>query len=583
MKQILLTFSVFSMGLIALAQPTIVSGVLNVNPGTFNDEGYIIQSGGELYFSSGTYKFEPGHGVDVLTHAYFEINGTNAILMCNTPGDYWKGITTYGDPIPYDPSNYIPENWGFRSGGHFTIDHAETGITMRHELAGYNSTTGQIDLFSSGYARSIHSNNSDVCQFIDNKLYDIRILNNVVARNYSASGNSGPNSWYNYKFSSTSNSFIMSIELGNTNLIPEIQKFTINSPQQGMYLSNSNISLTDSKFYTLEPNCSGIVHRIISNNAMSTTIKNSIFESTRHGIYSRYSKNLLLSNNVMGSAEHCIYLKGTIGAKVSTNELHHSEFGLEAYLSEESLIEGNRCRNNVNTDMKINECLDTKISSNALGLYSGFLSYVGIHVYNSKNTRIVRNQFKQSSRPIYINGSNPIVKIHCNTFQEPTSPMNAAIIIDDNPINDQGSMADGGANNYFNLLASSTVRVLNNTGAPLTFTNSSATGYGPNYPSTATFFGFNAMFNANCNVAKQAQESEVELDNQEPTPNPFTDVLNIGENIQSVHIYSLGGQLVEHLNVETTELNLGYLDSGIYFMIFQNNNGQQTRHKLIKQ
>lgn len=585
MKKLFLSLPLILVGLIAEAQPTVILGIQNVNSTSYNQDGYIVESGGELHLGPGTYKFNPGHGIDVLTHGYLQMNGTVTNFECNSTSssDYWKGITIYGDPLAYSPTNLYPENWGFRTNGEFNITQAETGVMMTFQLGDYNNTTGEIDIVGSGYARSIQSDNSTTCDFVNNRYYDIRIINDVVAENHSSSGNGIPSGWVDYEFTSNSNDFIMSMEFMSTNLVPYMEDFHISSPSHAVYLSNSNAQFTSCKVYALNTNKSGIVHRIGNNNLMQTIIKHSTIEASRHGIYSRESEDILISNNLMKAEQHCIYLKETLNAKIFSNKLRLSQYGLEAYMAEGSLIENNLTHDNSLSDFKITSCNDTKMTSNLLGNGSTSISLASIDVFDSKNTRVVRNVFYESARSIYFHGFNPIVKIHCNTFHEATTgPMNAAIIVADDPINDQGNPTDGGANNYFNLLAPGTTRVLNTTGTTLNFTNTQGIVFGPNFPSTGANFFTDPTFNANCIVAKLAQE-DTEINVVSPSPNPFTDVLTIGENITEVQLFNIGGQRVETIKPLSTEINLGHLDSGVYFMVTRDVNGKQNRHKIIKQ
>ena len=580
MKNLFLTLSVFLFSLVGLSQ-TVVFGVMNVNMGTFDPDGYIVTPGGELYFNNGTYSFNPGKGIEVLTHGYLQLHGPNITLNCNDPFGYWDGITIYADPNPYSSSNSTPENWGMQVESNFIIARAETGIHMRYEMASY---AGGIVIGGNGYARSIRSfNGNNVCQFVDNYRYDIRVINDVIAKNYSASNGSTPTEWKNYKFTSSSTGFIMSMEFVNTILATEISNFKISSPAEGIYLSNSNATILDSEIYATQPSASGIIHRISTsnpNNNTPTIIKSCIIEAYKYGIYSRHSENLYVAGNEMRANDYCIYLKYTLGTQLSYNDIRGSHYGIEINTCKETFVVGNVCVSHDVKDIYMVNCYDTKLTGNQIG-WGTIFSDEGMHVRNCENTRIIRNLFKKSQRSIYFTGLNPLVKIHCNTFYDPSGPIDAAIRIDDNPINDQGNISDGGANNYFSALPATFIRVRNNNTPLLTFTNSFAIA--GNFPSVNTNFNINTAYNANCNVPRLAQPTDVETAEIIPTPNPFTDIITLNENVNSVQIFSISGQHIQTIRVEGTEVNLGHLDMGTYIMLVEDATGKTSRHKVIKQ
>jgi len=70
------------------------------------------------------------------------------------------------------------------------------------------------------------------------------------------------------------------------------------------------------------------------------------------------------------------------------------------------------------------------------------------------------------------------------------------------------------------------------------------------------------------------------VDNVNVYPNPFQNVLNIEnmENVKSLAVYNMAGQVVKHVEVSGSNLtmNLENLNSGVYFVVFtdaQNNSG----------
>ena len=581
MKNFFLTLSLFFISFYAMAVPTVITGSVSVNSsGIYNADGYIITPGAELYMTGGAFYFNPGMGIEVLSHGYLQLIGPNVTLKCASGSSYWKGITIYGDGTPYNPSDPIPANWGMQTEGNFIIATAEIGIHMRHEKADYIS--GAVTIVGNGYARSIRSYTNSTCEFVDNRLYDIRITNNVITRNYSATNGGTPTVWSNYKFSSNSPSYVMAMELVNTNLVTEVREFRISSPALGIYLNNSNANLNTCEIFTNQLGGAAVVHQISTNNLTSTSVQNSTIDAHKYGIYSRGSEYLYIYNNEIRSVYYCMYYKYTLGSKVVNNQIKGSQIGMEFYQCKIARVDANICSEHTSKDIYLFESYDSRLSSNRIGWGTVYLSNEGIHVQDSENTRIIRNQFKKSKRSIYFSGLNPIVKIHCNTFYDPSATIDAAIRVDNNPIDDQGSLGDGGANNYFNALPSSTIRVRNTVSTPLTFTNSSAIA--GNNPSVNTIFNINPLFNANCSVPKIAQDAaEVESTKITPVPNPFTDIVTIGERTKAIQIFSISGQHIQTINTEGVEVNLGHLESGTYFMVTEDMSGNTSRHKLIKQ
>lgn len=588
MKNLLFTLSLLLFGFYGFAQ-TPIFGTVFIS-GAYDPNGYIVTNGAELYLANGTYYFNPGRGIEVATGGYLQLDGPNITLKCSSSSNYWAGITAYGAPVPYNPGNATEDNWGVVSKHNIIIDKANTGIYMRYEIGVYDALSNSVVMpGANGFARSIRTHNSTTCEFIDNQEYDIRIINNNIADNYSASGGMASSTWNDYKFSSSSPNFIVSMDIQNTNLQRPISKFNISSPTDGIYLSNSNFTMGDSEINASTlPSSSAIVHRILNNNFMPTTIKSSSIKAYKYGVYTRNSENIYVGSNTIKTVEHGIYAQTTESAQFVYNKHYASKYGVEARSCTETNISHNTFIDHGGMSIFSNQNNDiTMIGNHIAWNGSSVLSDEGIYVYNSNTVRIIRNLYKRAYRPLSFHGLNNAVYIHCNTFHDPLATIYAAISVFDNPINNQG-YGGNGANNYFTLLPPSTLRVRNNTAPMLTFTNTTPVGYGPNFPSINTNFGDNPTYLATCSIPPRLAEDleeniETSTEITTPTPNPFTDVLQIGENIKSVQIYSLGGQLVESLQVNSAELNLGYLDSGVYFMVFQDNSGQLSRHKLIKQ
>ena len=585
MKHLFFTLSFLLLSLTGFSQ-TPVFGVLFINdtPGSYDQNGYIVTNGGQLFMAPGTYSFNPGRGIEVATNGYLQLDGPHLTMKCNStnPSDYWAGVTAYGAPVTYSTGNTMAENWGIVSKHNLIIEKAETGLYMRYELGNYNGLTNSVDIVGNGYARSILTyNGTNTCKFSENRKYDIRIHNNVNTENYSASGNTPSSTWQNYYFQSSSPDFVISMEINNTNMMKNIGNFEIHSPNQGIYLNNSNFNIADSRIYASSTIYSaGIIHRISNNNLMTTVIKSSEIKAYKYGVYSRESEGIYIGDNSIIAVDYSVFTKQTENAQVMYNKLLYSKYGYEANMCETTSVHGNTCVDNGAMSVYVNQCNDIKLQGNHIAWNSAsVLSDEGIYIYNSTDTRVIRNQFKRAVRQLSYHGLNPQVKIHCNTFRDPSAPIYAAISVFNNPINDQGNSTDGGANNYF-LLPSSTFRVRNNLTPTLTFTNSM---FIPSTPSINTTFAIDPTYNANCNVPKMAQDIEVESENITPVPNPFTDVLTLGENVNKVQIYAISGQHIQTIHVESTEINLGHLDAGTYFMMVESKNGNTSRHKMIKQ
>lgn len=584
MKNLLLSLSVFTLSFFGIAAPTVVTGTLFETAGSHNTEGYIVTAGAQLYFNTGTYKFDPGFGIAVATDGYFQVDGPNTALVCSDPTDYWSGVTAYGANTPYNTSNPMYVNYGFVSKHNIIIERAKVGLNMIHNIGVYNSGTGVIGVTGSGIARSILTNTTVTSKFIENAKYDIIIENNINADNHSASG-FGTTSWNNYYFESTSPDYVASLYFINTNMKRTIEYFKIETPNDGIYLRNSNMTMTDCDIIGGAVASSiGIYHQITTNNLMSTTLKNLVIKAAKYGLYTQESEGLYLGSSEIKCVDYGVFVYETQEANISNNKIYNADYAIEFKGCYASRGYSNRCVDNAKMSIFLNTCEDTRLLGNSIGWNSSsVLSDEGIYVDNSVNTRIIRNQFKRAYRQLSFHGNNPIVKIHCNTFYDPSATIYAAISIFDNPINDQGNVLDGGANNWFNQLPAGTTRVRNNLSPLLTFTNSYAIA--GNFPSFNTNFLVNTSYNSNCNVPKLAQdiETEVETEDLTPTPNPFTNYLTIGEDVASIQIYSISGQMVENIKTESSEVNLEHLNSGTYFIVLNQTNGNTSRHKIVKQ
>ncbi len=582
MKNLLLSLSVCLVGLSASAL-TVVSGTVFHNTSTYDSDGYIIEAGGSLYFAPGVYKFDPGKSIEVATDGYFQVDGPNVTLKCSDPTDYWGGVIAYASYVPYNATNAMPKNWGFVSKHNIIVERAKIAMYMLPSIGIYNPGTNSINTAGTGYARGIlTNNNSTTSAFLENAKYDIVIENNMIADNYSASG-FGTTSWKNYYFRSTSPDYVASIYAINTNLRRVIEHFKIDTPNDGIHLRNSNMTMTDSDIIGGAVSTStGILHKINTNNLMSTTLKNLNIKAYEYGVFTSESEGFYIGNSEIKSVDYGVFAYQTEEAVISNNKLYNSKYAIELKGCTVTRGYSNQCIDNPGMSIFVNSCNDTKLLGNLIGWNgSSVLSDEGIYVDNSNNTRIIRNLFKRAVYPLSFHGNNPTVRIHCNTFYDPTATIYAAISVFDNPINDQGGSGPGGANNYFNLLPPTTIRVRNNVAPTLTFTNTFAIP--GNLPSVNTNFGINASYNANCNVPKMAQVAEVEAEDFTPTPNPFTNYLNIGEDIASVQIYSISGQMIENIKTTDTQVNLEHLNSGTYFVILNQTNGSTTRHKVVKQ
>jgi hypothetical protein len=75
------------------------------------------------------------------------------------------------------------------------------------------------------------------------------------------------------------------------------------------------------------------------------------------------------------------------------------------------------------------------------------------------------------------------------------------------------------------------------------------------------------------------------LSNLRVYPNPFNNTINISntENVRRVAITNIVGQRVLDMEVSgDTSIDTGSLNTGVYFMIFEGNNGQRLVQKMIK-
>lgn len=582
MKNLFLGLSALLMSMHGFSQ-TIVTGTLYENaPG--DPEGYIVTDGGRLFLQAGVFEIDPGYGIDVLTGGYMQFtSGTE--VHCSNESDYWNGITIYGATVPYG-SGVTANNWGLTSKGAFAIKNAKTALYMRYETANYDA--GAIDITGNGYARSMFvSHGNNYCKIYDSRYYDIRIHNNpdLIVDNYTSSNGSLPDiKWKNFHFETSSDDFISTLDIVNTNMQRQIESFKIITPADGISLTNSNLRMIQSEIIGGAVNTSGIIHKITTNNLMSTSVEKTTIRAYEFGIYSENADNLLLRNNRISSKSHGILIYQTENATVSNNTLQLSKYGMEAKGTETTEIFSNQCVNNDVMSIYVNQCNDTKLSANRIGMNTPtVLSDDGIYVNNSSDTRVVRNIFTRAYRQLHFNGTNPDVTIVCNTFENPNATVEGAIIINGNPINNQGDL-DAGANNWFNQLPAGSPRVVNNTTTPLIFFYTAGLAIGPTAPSLNTYF-IPSGFPMSCDIAKTAQPIE-ELDNTEvnsPTPNPFTDYLTVGENTKAVHVYSIGGQLIDRVEASAGEVQLGHLAPGTYIVVLNQNDGSTSRHKVVKQ
>lgn len=79
-------------------------------------------------------------------------------------------------------------------------------------------------------------------------------------------------------------------------------------------------------------------------------------------------------------------------------------------------------------------------------------------------------------------------------------------------------------------------------------------------------------------------ENTLTKDNIKAYPNPFSDVLNISDvkNVKSISIVDIAGRLVKTIDKPTSELNLRELNSGLYVLMLNMNDGSKQTIKVIK-
>lgn len=586
MKNIFLKFGVLILSIHGYSQTIINTPGTTYETAPGDANGYIIETGSRLVLQAGIYEFDPGKGIEVLSGGNLFLDGPIMELRCSNPAGFWNGITVYGSGVPYSTTNPSFENWGLNSKHSFNIRNAVTGIYMNYPTAIYNTTTFSVEETGNGYARSMHTYNwNGTCNFTNNRLYDIRIHNyyTTIADNHSRSNTK----WEDFNFTTNSTSFIASLDFRHTNLQTQIENFSISSTKDGIHLDNSNFVIHDSEIYAGNVSAMGIVHRISNNNLKQTVIGLSQIKGYTFGIYSEGSKSLAVRSCKITAKEYSMYLFETVNAVASENTLLYANFGLEARATTNTELYTNMFVDNPTMSLYINGSTETGVFGNLIAWNSGtVLSNQGIQVSNSNETNIINNKFRRANQQLRFTGAHPNVNIKCNVFENPGAAIDAAIVNQDSPLNNQGDIT-GGANNWFNTLPGAITRVRNLFGIPVVFYNSSPYPFGPNTPSVNAFFVNNPLLPVNCNYFKTAQTTEnIEegiANDFSPTPNPFTNYINVGENTTSIQVYSISGQLIEHLENSGSEINLGHLSPGTYMVVLHQNDGGQSRHKLVKQ
>lgn len=85
-------------------------------------------------------------------------------------------------------------------------------------------------------------------------------------------------------------------------------------------------------------------------------------------------------------------------------------------------------------------------------------------------------------------------------------------------------------------------------------------------------------------VLSASEASSVKVDNIKVYPNPFADVLNISDvkNIKSISIVDIAGRVVKTIEKPSSSLQLRELNSGMYMVILNMNDGSRQTIKAIK-
>ena len=575
LSALLLTFSGYTQ--------TLITTSVTIDDSAYDADGYYIAAGGQLYMDPGIYSFNTGAGLSVLTGGYLRINGPNTELKCSSTTGYWQGIQVYGATVPYNPANAWADNFGLASGENYIIERAKIGVYMTDVTAAYNTGTGSIVTTGNGYARSTYSNSgSYTCKFINNDYYGFVIINDNPTENYSQN-NAGE--WVNYYFESNSSNYVADLDFTNTNMMTALRKFEIIAKADGIQLHNSNINIHESEIIAgAGANSIGILHKVVNNNAIPTRVMSCKIRGDQYGVYTAQSRDFYMNDSEVSAINTAVMIRSCKDPQVFFSKIRANNTGLRTRQSEGSRVIDNQFFNAGNISAFVEHCEDTKLQGNSISFNSPLvLSNEGIYVVDSDSTRIVRNQFRRAMRQLHFEGNNTRVRITCNTFEDPNAAIDAAIMIDGAPINNQGDFI-AGANNSFALLPPAIIRVQNNTGVALAFINTTGFPSGANVPSVGTFFFNTPAFPMNCVIPKMAQSTDVDdvVDNT-PVPNPFIDYVTVGENINAVQVYSIGGQLIDRVEASAGEINLGHLASGTYIIVLHKNDGSTARHKVIKQ
>ena len=583
MKNLLFGLSATLISTFGIAQ-TVVSGPFYATaPG--DNLGYVVQAGGTLHIQAGTYEFDPGRGIEVATGGHLFFGEGVSTLECSVDGSFWDGITIYGAGVPYSTSNTPYQNWGIGSKGTFTIRNAETGIFMRHNTANADDD-GNVLITGNGFARSMSINNAEgTCNFINSRFVGIRIHNNFTTIAVNQSRTNGSGDWRNFNFTSNSNDYIAALEFRHTNVHHTMENFRIVSPNDGIHLDNSNIHLNSSRVNAIQPGSIGVLHRITNNNNIENIITFSQVDGHLFGVMSENSYGATIRDSRITAREIGVFLFGCENSSTGTSTIANANTGMEIRDCLNTRVHTNTFMEHSDRSIFVTGSNETRIFENNIAWNFPTLSDEGVRIHNSNVSNIIGNNFRRANQQLRFTGTHPNVIIRCNTFLDPSAAIDAAIVIEDNTINPQGSALIG-ANNSFTALPTGTYRVRNLTTTPTLFLNTAGGGYGPYVPSLNTLH-FDASGPAvDCGYAKMAQpissiEEITELISA-PTPNPFTNYLNVGENTESVQVYSISGQLIEQIKTTGPDINLSHLSSGTYFVILKENNGTTFRHKVVK-
>jgi parallel beta-helix repeat protein len=565
------SFCFFLFSFSSFAITTVGSGapyVVNTTGGNLPDPtGYIVQMGGRLVIEEDI-TFNTNAAIVVQTGGFLELKG-NVHLTSNT---IWNGITIDGW------FGLAPNSWNdyaFNMKGNAKISNCTSGLFLNATVSPFG--TG-------GFIREFFINgNLEIVNFTN---FGIFMGNSSVLENHSLipEGSQvlikdGPTGLYTRK----------------VDHYFTFHNIVFQNTSTGVLNRDSRLELFTSKFLSCQTGYFNDINT--SYNSTYSIVKASHFENCFTGVRSNESTSLfLLHGNTMANSlpAHEGFFVGNLSANFDL--IGNTTFGVSslAYLRgcTNSRIYGNEFNGNYvpNTLASDIGVIDLESSKNVRCEHNKLLnSFIGISVEGSADSRIYRNDFSGFfQHHIYIgsigtNYNSHSTKICANNFIETIgTPLISSInITNGTGLQDQGTSTSG-VDNSFNLPAA-TIRVNNTLGNSLIFYNSPIF-IAEVVPNDVASINTDHQYTSTSPLCRtwKVQQPITEVKALEVYPNPFNDIIQINKEFERINLFSVEGKLLKCLK-QNDELNLSWLNQGIYILEVISKNGTREFTKIQKQ